>query len=85
MDVLIDEHENVEMPSQSNVQSIVACVEVGGSRIFESTLYLEICWLRLNILNTKYKITATNHDTMLSLRCDLSPQLTMLYVGVTIT
>ena len=31
LDVLIDEHENVEMP-QSNVKSIVAYVEVGESR-----------------------------------------------------
>ena len=29
VDVLVDEDENVEMPSQSNVMSIVAYVEVG--------------------------------------------------------
>ena len=29
LDVLIDEHENVKMPSQSNVKSIVAYVEAG--------------------------------------------------------
>ena len=34
--VLID--ENFEMPSQSNVKSIVAYVDVGESRIFKSTL-----------------------------------------------
>ena len=37
-DVLIDEQENVKMPSQSNVKSIVAYVEVGESRIFKNTL-----------------------------------------------
>ena len=41
LDVLINEHEKVEMPSQSNVKSIVAYVEVGRevgeSRIFKST------------------------------------------------
>ena len=38
LDVLIDEHENVEMPSQSNVTSIVAYVEVGEYRLFKNTL-----------------------------------------------
>ena len=33
-DVLIDEHENVEMPSQPNVKSIGAYVEVGESNFF---------------------------------------------------
>jgi hypothetical protein len=33
----IDEHVNFEMPSQSNVNSIVAYVEVGESRISKST------------------------------------------------
>ena len=37
LDVLINEHENVEMPSQSNVKSITAYVEVGESRILKST------------------------------------------------
>ena len=32
-DVLIDEHENVEMPSQAYVKSIVAYVEVEESRV----------------------------------------------------
>jgi hypothetical protein len=34
LDVVSVEHENVEMPSQSNVKSIMACVEVGDSRVF---------------------------------------------------
>jgi len=38
LDVPIDEHENVEMPSRFNVQSIVAYIEVGESRIFKSAL-----------------------------------------------
>ena len=29
LDVLIDKHENVEMPSQSDVKTVVAYVEVG--------------------------------------------------------
>ena len=36
LDVLIDEHEKVEMHSQSNVESFVAHVEVGESRIVKS-------------------------------------------------
>ena len=38
LDVLIDEHENVEMPSQFNVKFIMAYVEVGESKIFKNTL-----------------------------------------------
>ena len=38
-DVLIDEHENVGMPSQSNVKCIVANVEVGES-YFSKVQYL---------------------------------------------
>jgi hypothetical protein len=38
LDVLIDEHENIEMLFQSNVKSIVAHVEVGEYRFFKSTL-----------------------------------------------
>ena len=34
-DVLIDEHEYVEIPSQSNVNSVVTYVEVGESRTFK--------------------------------------------------
>ena len=33
LDVLIDKHENVKIPSQSNVNDIVAYVEVGESKI----------------------------------------------------
>ena len=33
LDVLIDEHENVEMPSQSNVKFTVAYAEVGSLSI----------------------------------------------------
>ena len=42
LDVLIDEHEIVEMPFQSNGKSIVAYVEVGKSRIFKSTLVSQL-------------------------------------------
>ena len=43
LDVLIiDKHKNVEMPSQSNVKSIVAYVEVGESRIFQSRLDIQL-------------------------------------------
>ena len=42
LDILIGENENVEMPSQSNVLSIVAYVEVGKSRIFKSTLVIQL-------------------------------------------
>ena len=38
LDVLIYEHENVEMPSQSNVKSIMTYGEEGKSRIFKSKL-----------------------------------------------
>ena len=34
LDILIDEHENVEMPCQFNAKTIVAYLEVGESRIF---------------------------------------------------
>ena len=82
LDVLIDEHENVEMPSQSNVKSIVAYVEVGESRIFKSTLVSQLngnptlskdrlTWIKVGILYMKPKLlTAANHDTMLNLGCD---------------
>ena len=42
LDVLYDEHENVEMPSQPNIKSIVAHVEVGVSRIFKITLVIQL-------------------------------------------
>ena len=82
LDVLIDEHENVEMPSQSNVKSIVAYVEVGESRIFKSTLVSQLngnptlskdrlTRIKASILYMKPKLlTAANHDTMLNLGCD---------------
>ena len=54
MDVLIDEHENVEMPSQSNVKFIVAYVEVGESRILESTL---VSQLNANPTSAKDQLT----------------------------
>ena len=34
LDVLVDEHEGVEIPSLSNAKSAVAYVMVGESRIF---------------------------------------------------
>jgi hypothetical protein len=42
LDVLIDEHKNGEIPTQSNVKSIVAYVEVGDSKIFKSTLVSQL-------------------------------------------
>ena len=42
MDVQIDEHENVEMPFQSNIKSYAAYVEVGESRDFNSTLVIQL-------------------------------------------
>jgi hypothetical protein len=42
LDVMIDEHENVEMPSQSYVKSIVGYVEVGESRISKNTLVSQL-------------------------------------------
>ena len=42
VDVLIDEHENVEMPSPSNVKSTMAYVEVGESRILKSTFVSQL-------------------------------------------
>ena len=82
LDVPIDEHENVEMPSQFNVKSIVACVEVGESRIFKSihvsqlngnpTLFKDwLAWNKTYVLYVRPKhLTATNYDTMLNLGCD---------------
>ena len=40
--VLVDEHRNVEMPSQSNVKSTVAYVEVRESGIFKSPLVSQL-------------------------------------------
>jgi len=42
LDILIDEHENVEMPSQSNVKSIVSHVEVKESIIFRSIVVSQL-------------------------------------------
>ena len=42
LDVLIDEHKNVEMHTQSNVKSIVAYVKVGDSKIFKGTLVSQL-------------------------------------------
>jgi len=42
LDVPIDEHANVGMPSRANVKSIVAYVEVGESRIFKSILVSQL-------------------------------------------
>jgi hypothetical protein len=36
LDVLIDEHDNVGMPSQINVKSIVAYVEARESKMFKN-------------------------------------------------
>jgi hypothetical protein len=38
LNVLIHRHKDVDVPSQSNVESIVAYVEGRESRIFKSTL-----------------------------------------------
>ena len=40
LDVLIDEHENDEMPFQSNVKCIVAYVEVGSVEISKVHLFV---------------------------------------------
>jgi hypothetical protein len=37
LDVLINEHENVQMPTQSSIKSIVTYVVVGEPRILKST------------------------------------------------
>ena len=42
LDVLIDEHENVEIPFQSNVKSIMAYVEVRESIIFKNALVSQL-------------------------------------------
>ena len=40
--ILNDEHENIEVPYQCNVKSIVAYVEVVESRIFKCTLVSQL-------------------------------------------
>ena len=47
LDVLTNEHENVEMPSQSNLKSIVAYVEAGESRMFKVNLLVNWMVIRL--------------------------------------
>ena len=42
LDFIIDENKNVEMPSQSNVKSIVAYVQVGKSGIFKSIIVRQL-------------------------------------------
>jgi hypothetical protein len=45
LDVLLDKHENVQMPSQCNVKSIMTYVEGGGRvgcEIFKSTLVSQL-------------------------------------------
>ena len=80
--VLIDEHENVEMSSQSKVKSIMAYVEIGQSRISKITLVSQLkghptsskdrlTWIKARILYLKPKfLSAANHDTMLFIGCD---------------
>ena len=82
LDVQIDEHGNVEMPSQFNVKFIVAYVEVRESRIFKSTFVSQLngnptlskyrlTWIRASTLYVKPKLLTTmNHDIILNLGCD---------------
>ena len=82
LEVMVDEHESVEFPSQSNVKSSVAYVKVGESRIFKSTLVSQLngnptiskdrlTRIKVGILYIKLEpFTAENHDTMLNLGCD---------------
>ena len=82
LNALIDEHENVEMPAQANVKSIVAYVEVGEFRNFKITLVsplngnmtlskVRLTRIKVGILYMKPRfLTAANHDTMLNLDCD---------------
>lgn len=83
LDVLIVEHENVEMGSSSNVTSIMAYEEVGESRVFQITLVSRLIHgnpilsedysiqIKASILHMKPTLmTAGNHDTMLNIGCD---------------
>ena len=82
LDVLIDEHENVGIPFQSNVKFIVTCVKVGEFGIFKNALASQLngnptlpkdqlTRSKAGILYMKPKLlTAANHDTMLNLGCD---------------
>ena len=81
LNVLIDEHENVEMLSQSNATSIVAYVEVGESGIFQNKFVSQLngnptsfkdqlTQKKASILYMKPKLLATaNHDTLLNFDC----------------
>ena len=40
LDVLIDEHENVKLPSHSNIKSIMTFVEVAESRVSKVNLLM---------------------------------------------
>ena len=82
LDVLVDEHEGAQIPSPSNVKSIIAYLEVGESRIFKSTLVSQLngnptlskdqlTRIKASILYMKPKLLSVgNHDTMLKLGCD---------------
>ena len=82
MDVLIDEHENVDMRSQLNVKFIVAYVDVGESRNFNITLVSHLngspplsedplTLIKVGILYVKPKLLIpANRDAMLNLGCD---------------
>ena len=70
------------MPSQFNVKSIVACVELGESRIFKSVVVSQmnsnptlstyrLTWIEVDILYMMPELlTVANHDTMFYLSCD---------------
>lgn len=79
LDVLVDEHESVEIHPQSNVKSIVANVKIHDSRMFKSmvvsqmngnpTLFKDrLAWRKDGILYMNPKLlTTANHDTTLNL------------------
>ena len=73
--------KNVEMPSQSNVKSDVAYVEVGESRIFKSILVSQLngnptlsknrlSWIKVGMFINPKLLTVANHGTMLMLGSD---------------
>ena len=80
--VSVDKRDNVEMPSQSSVKSIVAYVEVWESNIFKVSLVSQLNgnptlikdWLtriKSVIFFIKPKsLSATNHDTILNMGCE---------------
>lgn len=76
LDILVDEHESVEIHSQSNVKSIVANVKIQDSRKYDCqsneynpTLSNDrLARHKDGILCMNPKLlTATNHDTTLNL------------------